>query len=231
MKLEETIRKRVSALIRKAKALSVEMDNREFGFDYGSHSENMYHDTAIELYMGTLGLLEILYGLNSNQVAELKQENKRITSLRYRQDIMDQKLLQAILGILHNLKSEIALGLVTSIYKQASSEVITDFLMLAKEAKQDGLLNVSAVLACAALEDGLKKIAELNGLKVAGNGMMQSLNSLKSNGLIKKDQYQILQSYVHLRNKAFHADWDSIDDADVGGIIGFTEIFISKHFN
>lgn len=231
MKIEETIKKRISSLIRKGNALSHNISNSLSSFDYGPHYENMYHDTTMELYMGTLGLLESIYGATSNQVSELKQENKRIIASRYRQDILDKMLLQGLLGILYNLKSEVSLGLITSIYWQASNEVLIDFLMLAKQAKEDGNKNVSAVLACAALEDGVKKLAERHGLKVVGNGMTNTLNALKSSGVIRKDQYQILKSYVSVRNKAFHADWESFDDADVGGVIGFTEGFLAQHFN
>lgn len=231
MNLSDQIQKRNNSLLRKARAIVRNIANDQANYGYQLETENIHHNETTEAYYGTIRLLSVVYGENSHQVNELKQENKRITALKYRQDVMNQKLAHALVGILTNLKSEISLGLLTTVFKETSRSVLSDFIVLAKDAKEEGQLNVSVVLACAALEDGLKKLAEYNGLAVKGNGMMNTLNALKSSGVIKKDQHQILKTYVALRNKAFHADWDSIDGADVGGIIGFTEIFLAKHFN
>jgi len=47
-----------------------------------------------------------------------------------------------------------------------SGEIFGDFIGLAKSALRENYKDVAAVLACAALEDSLKRFAETNGLSV-----------------------------------------------------------------
>ena len=61
-----------------------------------------------------------------------------------------------------------------------SGEVFGDFVASAKAALNEGHHSVAAVLACAALEDALKRLAKLNGLSVDGQTMEDVVNALKS---------------------------------------------------
>lgn len=87
------------------------------------------------------------------------------------------------------------------------------------------------VLACAALEDALKRVAIKENLNVDDKDMSDVINALKTKGVIKGAQVPIVQSYVKLRNKAFHAEWDKIDKESVSSVIGFTEQFILSNFS
>ena len=49
-------------------------------------------------------------------------------------------------------------------------------------------------------------------------------------GLTKGAQSKLLRSYVTVRNKAFHAEWDKIDEPDIRSVIGFVEQFLLTHF-
>ena len=57
-----------------------------------------------------------------------------------------------------------------------------------------------------------------------------SSQELKSQGFLKGPQASLVQSYVQLRNKAFHAEWDKIEKETVNSAISFTETFLLKHF-
>ena len=61
--------------------------------------------------------------------------------------------------------------------------------------------------------------------------MSSVVNALKSEGVIPNLQGQVLDRYVQIRNKAFHAQWDDIDSASVSSIIGFTEVFLVQQFS
>ena len=87
------------------------------------------------------------------------------------------------------------------------------------------------MLVSAALEDTLKRFALQNQLDVAEAEMAQVVNALKSKGLLKGPQASIVQSYVQLRNKAFHAEWDKIEKETVNSAISFTETFLLEHFS
>ena len=82
-----------------------------------------------------------------------------------------------------------------------------------------------------ALEDALKRVAIKENLDVDDKDMSEVINALKAKGVIKGAQAPIVQSYVKLRNKAFHAEWDKIDKAGVSAAIGFTEQFLLKNFS
>ena len=87
------------------------------------------------------------------------------------------------------------------------------------------------VLACAALEDALKRCASDRGLNVEDKNMLSVVNALKSEGVIPSLQGKVLDRYVQIRNKTFHAQWGEIDAASVSSIIGFTEVFLVQHFS
>jgi hypothetical protein len=63
-----------------------------------------------------------------------------------------------------------------------SGEVLGDFVSLARSALGEGYKDVAAVLACAALEDALKRFATSKGLAVAGKELQEVVNALKSAG-------------------------------------------------
>ena len=87
------------------------------------------------------------------------------------------------------------------------------------------------MLACAALEDALKRCAINRGLNVEDKNMSSVVNALKSEGVIPNLQGKVLDRYVQIRNKAFHAQWDEIDAASISSIIGFTEVFLVQQFS
>ena len=90
--------------------------------------------------------------------------------------------------------------------------------------------DVAAVLACAALEDALKKYAVANGLQIEDKDMSEVINAIKAVGSLNKTQATLLKGFTQVRNRAFHAEWDKFESADVKSVIGFVEQFIVEHF-
>lgn len=228
----ESIKKRVEFLQEKAKVHFERLKKNESVFDIGTFSDLKFHDESMEIYYGTISVLENVYGKNSSYIKELLSINNKILTIKYKSvDGRDALLLKSIIGILSNLKFEIENGLLTSIEKKISKEILTDFVSFSKEQFSNGDIKISAVLICAALEDTLKRIAEINGLNVDRKSMAQVVNALKTKGLIQKSVGTLLGNYTDLRNKVFHADWESFDKSEVGSLIGFTEQFIKDNFN
>jgi hypothetical protein len=105
-----------------------------------------------------------------------------------------------------------------------------NFIVMAKRAVEENKKDIAAVLACASLEDTLKKYGELNGLDVYEKEMNEVVGMLKSKGLVKGPRGKILDSFTTVRNKAFHAQWDKIVATEVQSIIAFVEEFLVKEF-
>ena len=186
-----------------------------------------------ELYMGALSLASSLFGKNSNQVETIKalkplRSDEAANAYTLHQN--NKSVLQGLHGSLRSFKKEIETGLITSLKAKAKGEVLADFIIFAKQALEDSAKDVAAVLACAALEYSLKKFGAMNGLDVDDKDMSAVIAALKSSELVKSPQGKLLQSFATIRNKAFHAQWDRIESAEVQSVIGFVEQFISEKF-
>ena len=181
-----------------------------------------------EAYLTAISLLENIYGPNSEQLQALKTVYQNIYETRQDFD-RDWDVGKFLKGSLSTLKAEIEGDLIESIQSQARSEVLGDFLSLARESHDEGRKDVAAVLSSAALEDALKRCATEHGLDVQGKNMLTVVNALKSNNIIPKSQAKTLAGYTDFRNDALHAEWDKIDSATVIGVVEFTDEFLKEH--
>lgn len=185
---------------------------------------------AREVYLGTLSLVANLYGPHSRHVHAVQDSNARIATYKWTQPLCDNAMVSEMRGILRAVRGDIEAGLVSSVRGQAKGEVLADFVLLARQALDAGSKDVAAVLACAALEDSLKRYAELQGLDCDDKELADIINALKGAGVVQGPQGKILQAFVGLRNRAFHAQWDRIDTADVSGVLSFVQTFLAERF-
>ena len=135
------------------------------------------------------------------------------------------------LGVFQAAKSDFEGGYLFSLKSTISGEIIGDFVNLAKRALNEGEKEVAAVLACAALEDALKRYASLQELSVDNANMQTVVNALKGEGKVSGAQKTLLDVMPKIRDYAMHANWDKITLEDVGSVIGFVEPFLLRHFS
>lgn len=110
-------------------------------------------------------------------------------------------------------------------------EVLTDFIKLARAALQesgDGAKNVAAVLAAAAFEDVLRRLADEKGLGHQEK-LADVLTALKKVGVLQGAEVGIAQSYLSFRNRSLHAQWNEVDRPAIESILAFTEQVILKN--
>lgn len=122
-------------------------------------------------------------------------------------------------------------GYVFDVDLRVSGEVFGDFVALARKTLSEGNKDVAAVLACAALEDSLKRYAQINGLETNDKTMQEVVNSLKSERLVAGAQKSLLDAMPRIRNFAMHAEWEKISEPDVSSVIGFVEQFLLTKFS
>ena len=99
----------------------------------------------------------------------------------------------ALRGILNSAKDDYESGFIFNLESRISGEVLSDFIATARRTIDDedssgdaeGRKNVAAVLACAALEDALKRYASLKGLEIENKDMHTVINALKCKGLLQ----------------------------------------------
>ena len=56
------------------------------------------------------------------------------------------------------------------------------------------------------------------------------INALKAASVLPGPQAKVVQSFVGVRNKAMHAEWEKIGTSEVHSVIGFVQDFIVKRF-
>ena len=134
-------------------------------------------------------------------------------------------------GVFSAAKSDFEGGFATTLEALVSGEIFGDFVSLAKEALNSGNKDVAAVLACAALEDALKRYATAQGLNVEQKEMNDVVGALKAKGLVGGAQKTLLDTMPKIRNYAMHADWGKITPQDVGSVVGFVEQFLLEKFS
>ncbi len=187
---------------------------------------------SAEVVSGTINILELLYGKDSHKTKAYLEQYAACCKQKARIDMRNalDEFAYSSKGVLQSIKSEVEVGLIGNIQLQTQAGIFGDFITAARQALEEDSKDVAAVLTCAALEDALKRYAEQKGLNVSDADMSQVINALKSQGMLKDPQATIVQSYVKLRNKAFHAEWDKIEKESVNSAIGFTEQFILSSF-
>jgi len=185
-----------------------------------------------EVYTGALTIASSLYGMNSPQVDNIKGMAPKWTEaedIRLHRQLKGWKL-QSLRAGLRAFRGDIEAGLVKSMQAEARGEVLADFVTLSRHALEEGEKEVAAVLACAALENSLRRYAELNDLDVEGKDISDVISALQSKGLVKGAQGRLLISFTPICHKAFHAEWDKLDKSEVQSVIGFVEQFLVANF-
>ena len=184
-------------------------------------------------YHGTIGLMQALYGPKSSQEQALSTYVERLRETYHpsNQNIINQSIL-AIKGTLISIKAELDSGFIGTLRGRLTGETLTDFIKLARavleEANNDAK-NVAAVLAAAAFEDVIRRLANLRGGKDTEK-LADVLIWLKDMGVLQGSEVGIAQSYLSFRNRALHAKWDEVNLPSVESVLAFTEQIILKNF-
>jgi len=169
-----------------------------------------------------LNLFHTAFGQDSVHFKNFKKIHDTFSGYQYD--------LESARGVFRAAKEDFDGGYIFSLEQSVSGEIFGDFVALAKQSLADGHKDVAAVLACAALEDALKRFARMNGLSVDDGVMQQVVSALKSKGLVSGAQKTLLDAMPKIRDYAMHANWDKITAPDVSSVIGFVEQFLLIHF-
>lgn len=170
----------------------------------------------------TMGLIKSIFGEDSPHYENFEEAYKKCVGYDDQVDVLK--------GIFKSAKADFDGGYLFTVQTSISGEIFGDFIGLAKASLRENSKDVAAVLACAALEDALKRYAESNGLNVSDKVMQEVVGALKSKGLVTGAQKSLLDTMPRIRDYAMHANWDKLSAQDVGSVIGFVEQFLLTHF-
>ncbi len=190
------------------------------------------HGLSSQILQGAITLLEAVHGTDSPQIKAL---NDRVESIERSEGMRaPYAIFQATKGAMSNLKGELDSGLIGSLSRTITGEVLSDFLGLAKEALDRGDengKNVAAVLTAAAFEDTIRRM----GVSFCGIHERDKLEkiviALKERGILVGAQFGTVQAQLQFRNNASHADWNKIDRVGVGTALQLVQELLLKHFS
>ena len=197
----------------------------------GHYAERIPPDAA---FNGALTLMIEAYGRGSAHVNALLERNTELNKLHKMAEVPRLiAITDTVNGMLQNLRREVEDGLLTSLERRVQSEVIFDFIELAKEALArggEGPQNVASVLAAAAFEDTLRRIAKEQAGLTDRPKLETVIFKLKEAGLLVSPQLPAVLGYLPFRNHALHAEWEQIDRSSVKGALVTVEELLLKHF-
>ncbi len=189
-----------------------------------SRGGSLSYDTAAwqQWATSTMGLIRSVYSEDSPHYINFVEAYKSCAGYDDQVDVLK--------GIFRAAQADFDGGYLFRVQASISGEIFGDFIGLAKASLRENSKDVAAVLACAALEDVLKRYAVLNGLNVEDRVMQDVVAALKSKGLVSGAQKSLLDTMPKIRDYAMHANWEKITAQDVGSVIGFVEQFLLSHF-
>jgi len=187
-------------------------------------------DILGEVYSGTIAIATQLWGANSPQVATVNNLRNDMQTSNWSTVTKAENIVLQCHGALKSFASDIEAGRLSALRLEYQGQVFADILNTAKAAISENSKDVAAVLAAAALEDTLKRYAEAEGIDVEDKDLTTVVNALKSAGLLSAPQSALLKGMVPFRNKALHAEWAKIGEAEVSGVIAFAEEFLIRKF-
>lgn len=186
------------------------------------------------IFNGTLTLMTAAYGGESHQVRTLLKRRDEVAKDARTDRERKFQIIVSSKGALENLRDEVEGGLLTSVERRITSDVLSDLIQLARVALGeggDGAKNVAAVLAAAAYEDTLRRVAREHAGVIGQDKLEAVIGKLKDADLLVAPQLGIAIGYLSFRNHALHAQWETIDRAAVQSVLGFVEELLLKHFS
>ena len=139
--------------------------------------------------------------------------------------------INTLRSLFASAKEDFEGGYVFNVEMRISGEIFGDFVALARQSLSEGQKDVAAVLACAALEDAIKRLAQSSGLSTDGKTMADLVNALKSAGLVAGAQKSLLDAMPRIRNMAMHAEWSKLTEPDVSSVLGYVEQLLLSKFS
>ena len=190
---------------------------------------NVTSASVAALYQGTLSVMRALYGPDSSNERRLAEAVN--THRHDRPDLVSMTLVLG--GAASNMLAEVEAGFIGSLQARIAGEVLADLMRLAKEALAEDnpdAKNVACVLAAAAFEDTLRRLAVLRSLPHQER-LGDVVTALKDAGILQRAQIGLAQAYLAFRNRALHAKWAEVERPEAQSILAFTEGLLATHLS
>jgi hypothetical protein len=132
-------------------------------------------------------------------------------------------------AILRAAREDLEFGALSRIDDIVSGEIFSDFLEVAACLLSQGYKDPAASLVGAVLEDGLRRLARRNNVKVRDRDDISGLNSrLTEKGVYNSIVRGEVEAWSRVRNHADHGQFDEYDKDTVGRMLDGVRNFLAK---
>ena len=139
----------------------------------------------------------------------------------------DTTKIQMGIGILRSVKENLESGFVDRVKYSAHADVLESLLESAQDSLNGGSKDAAAVLLGPILENGLRKIAEENGVKIKGKSSIGLLDKkLTQKGVYESND---MGKWNDIRTAAAHGKFDEYDDKEVKEMMRGVRKFLAQN--
>ena len=218
MKLDERIRDRAIALIDKSsQVLSTHRPNPPNVIGASTLASQEYANWRAQ----SLAFLIDLLGCDHVYTDEFRSKTKRFA---YTSSV------RAGMGILQAVLEDIDQGFIETVRQLIAAELFSDFFEQAAHLLENEYIAPAASLAGAVLENGLRSIANRNGIQVRETDNLSSLNQkIADKGIYNRLVQKKVEVWTDVRNLADHGNFDEFSEGDVRELIKGAQSFLADY--
>jgi hypothetical protein len=132
-------------------------------------------------------------------------------------------------AVLKSALEELQVGPLGKMEDLVSGEIFTDFLEMASYLHEQGYKDPAASLAGAVLEDGLKRLAKKNDIRVSNRDDISSVNSkLAAKPVYNRIVQREVEIWTAVRNHADHHQFDQYSEQQVKAMLDGVQAFLAR---
>ena len=171
---------------------------------------------------GALSFLDTVFGRDS---IHFEQFSTKCMENLYGYAVRGQAILKAAMEDLEG-------GYLISLEELVSADVFSDFLEMARYLLEQGYKDPAASLTGAVLENGLRRIANNNGVKLRSKDDLHSLNQkLADAGVYNRLTYKRVRLWQDVRDNADHGHFAEYDKDVVEDMLNGVTAFLEAHLS
>jgi hypothetical protein len=196
--------------------------------------QNMYnppynfvdYEMANQWGINCLHLLRRVFGEDSDHYSRFNEKFPDFPNGR------NYYTIKQVLGILKAAKDDFESGYLFETRTLIQAEVFDDLLEQAEHLHSNGYLQPAAVIAGAALEDGLRKLCQRRGISLPAKTTIDPMNvALAKDGAYNSLVQKRITMLADLRNKAAHGKFSEFSEDDVNNMLSQVRSFMENHFS
>lgn len=214
--IEESLRKRLSALIEESGPLSV-------GNRYDQWVDPKQEAACSAWLTAAHNAVHLAV---ATPEAPYRKKTDRIAEGRHGYCI--HHAVQELASVLTSFLADADAGLLSSVADQARAETFDDFLDHATSSLRSSKKNESGVIAGVVFEDTLRRICRKLGIVEKGQKLDALITELAGRNELTGVKAKRARAAADVRTKATHAQWDEFELDDVRSTIEFTRELIES---